>query len=107
MKIVVDIHGMKDSQNGYESSGMSANITWEDEPNDSLFSHQCAGNWMGTFDWDTLSYPSFNYPNIAWGVSRVTDIMARWGNHEAFYGLQPVNEPWDLSDLDILKSYYK
>jgi len=33
--------------------------------------------------------------------------MARWGNHEALYALEPMNEPWWSSDLNVLKYFYK
>ena len=32
--------------------------------------------------------------------------MDKWGDHEALYAIEPVNEPWWCSDLDLLKSFY-
>lgn len=33
--------------------------------------------------------------------------MERWGQHPAVYALEPVNEPWDHSDLPTLKDFYR
>lgn len=34
-------------------------------------------------------------------------ILQEWGQHYAFGAFQPVNEPWEFSDLDYLKNFYK
>ena len=57
--------------------------------------------------WNGESYDSINYENIQWAIDNVKAIMSHWGSHEALYGLQPVNEPWGSSDLDVLKYYYR
>ena len=33
--------------------------------------------------------------------------MEMWGNHPAVYALQPVNEPWEKSDIPTLKDFYR
>ena len=33
--------------------------------------------------------------------------MERWGNHPAVYALEPINEPWDYSDVPALKEWYR
>lgn len=33
--------------------------------------------------------------------------MLKWGTHPAVYAVQPVNEPWEHSDLEVLKQFYR
>lgn len=33
--------------------------------------------------------------------------MDTWGDHEALYAIEPVNEPWFNSDLSVLKDFYR
>lgn len=33
--------------------------------------------------------------------------MDRWGHHPALYALEPANEPWYDSDMNVLTKYYK
>ena len=59
------------------------------------------GNWDGT------KYDSINKENILWAVNNVKKLMEMWGNHPAVYALQPVNEPWEKSDIPTLKEFYR
>lgn len=34
-------------------------------------------------------------------------MLLRWGNHPAFFGFTPVNEPWWFSDQPTLKQFYR
>jgi len=58
LKVLLDVHCIKDSQNGYDNSGKASNVTWIDENN---FSHwpQNSANWMG--HWNGDSYDYINY----------------------------------------------
>jgi len=33
--------------------------------------------------------------------------VKRWGKHKAVYGIEPVNEPWEYTPLDVLKNFYR
>jgi hypothetical protein len=33
--------------------------------------------------------------------------MIKWGHHPAVYALEPMNEPWEKNDQDILKDFYR
>lgn len=34
-------------------------------------------------------------------------LLNKWGDHEALYAIEPVNEPWWNSDLDVLMQFYR
>jgi len=106
MKVLLDVHAVIGSQNGYDNSGLSNRTIWKDENN---FSHweQAVGDWMGTFDMGSWSYTSFNQENIDFAKDTVQGLLDTWGDHEAVYAIEPVNEPWWASDLDTLKQFYR
>jgi len=70
MKVLLDVHAVKGSQNGYDNSGLSNRTIWKDENN---FSHweQAVGDWMGTFDMDSWSYPEINQDNLDWAKDTI------------------------------------
>ena len=47
LKVLLDVHGLKDSQNGGPSSGLTNWIIWESETE---FSLDKVGEWMGPWD---------------------------------------------------------
>ena len=106
IKVLIDVHAMKDSQNGFDNSGISNKTTWTDENN---FTHwdQAYGEWMGTWNNDLGKYDNINWLNIQWGINVSNNIILEWGAHEALYAIEPLNEPWWSSDLDVLKTYYR
>lgn len=63
IKVLLDVHAMKGSQNGFDNSGLSNRTTWTDENN---FDHwnQAYGEWMGTWDNDNGGYSSINWANV-------------------------------------------
>jgi glucan 1,3-beta-glucosidase len=100
IKVLLDVHAIKDSQNGFDNSGQAMNLEWIDETH---FKHWTVQNasWMGTYN--GYSYEWINQDNIEWALQNVRNLMAKWGNHPALYALEPVNEPWEHSDLPTLK----
>jgi hypothetical protein len=34
-------------------------------------------------------------------------LLKQYGSHPAFYGLEPVNEPWWNSEMEVLKDFYR
>ena len=106
IKVLLDVHAIKDSQNGFDNSGKATNVEWTDETH---FKHWSisAGNWMGNFNLQSYKYDSINWDNVTWAVNNCVAIMNRWGNHPAMYALEPVNEPWWNSDFSVLFDYYR
>lgn len=106
LKVLLDVHAVKDSQNGFDNSGKAADVEWIDENH---FKHWSIENasWLGHFNAQEYKYDSINFENVEWSVQVVTDLMHRWGNHPAVYALEPVNEPWWASDFPTLKDFYR
>jgi len=109
IKVLLDIHAQKGSQNGFDNSGISSNLSWTDENN---FIHWPieAGNWMGPFNLSTYEY-DYIYTDedhgINWSLDVVSKLMALYGKHPALYAFEPVNEPWWNSDYEVLKNFYR
>ena len=62
---------------------------------------------MGTVNEDDgCSFLSINYDNIDFAKDTIQGLLNTWGNHEAVYAIEPVNEPWWCSDLNVLKDFY-
>ena len=70
LKVLLDVHAVKGSQNGYDNSGLANRTEWTDENNFSHWEH-ALGEWMGEWDNDTGSYVSINYDNIKWAEDTV------------------------------------
>lgn len=104
IKVLFDVHSLKDSQNGYDNSGKASNFQWVDEDHFAHWSVQNAA-WMG--HWNGTEYDVINWENIDWAVENVRNLMARWGTHPAVYAVQPVNEPWEHTDIPTLKDFYR
>ena len=49
IKVLIDIHALRDSQNGFDNSGKASDIEWIDENNYKHWSIQNA-SWMGTWN---------------------------------------------------------
>jgi glucan 1,3-beta-glucosidase len=104
LKVLIDIHAMKGSQNGFDNSGISHKLKWIDDNN---FMHWeiLAAEWMGP--WNGKSYDFIDFQNIQWAVNVVDDVLTRWGSHNAVYAIEPVNEPWANSNMNVLKDFYR
>ena len=104
IKVLLDVHAIKDSQNGFHNSGKASNVEWDSEVS---FRHWSisAANWMG--HWNGWGYDSIDQSHIQWAIDNVTALMNKWGNHPALYALEPVNEPWWSSDIPTLKNFYR
>lgn len=106
IKVLLDVHAWKDSQNGFDNSGMTSKVIWKDE---SHFSHwpNSEANWMGQWNQESGQYDSINQDNIDRAVAISKTFLERWGQHKAMAAYEPINEPWWSSDLDVLKDFYR
>ena len=106
IKVLLDVHAVRGSQNGFDNSGVSNRTIWTDENN---FSHweQAYGEWMGEWDADAWEYTSINQDNLDFAKDTVQGLLDTWGTHEALYAIEPVNEPWWNTDLSVLKTFYR
>ncbi|RLN44751.1 hypothetical protein BBJ29_008688 [Phytophthora kernoviae] len=113
MDILLDIHGLIGSQNGFDNSGRSTSVKWT-----SIASTQPVGTttfehwpirqagWAGTFDVETHNYTNINYKHLNHSIVAVEAIINRYKGHKTIIGLEPVNEPWELTPIKVLKEYY-
>lgn len=101
LTVLIDIHTMKDSQNGFDNSGQALGFAWTSALS-SEFAQQLTfehwpvrdARWVGTFDPATAEYTSINYENIQHGLKVIAKIVELYSGHPAVLGLEPVNEPW-------------
>jgi len=113
LTVLIDIHGVKGSQNGFDNSGQSQGFEWTSVLNtvpagDVTFEHwpiRSAG-WMGTFDRVNANYTDINRENIQHALDVIEVIVDRYKDHPAVLGLEPVNEPWQYTPIDELKKFY-
>jgi hypothetical protein len=107
LTVLIDIHAIKDSQNGFDNSGQSMGFKWTTALNQeyrgdlTTFEHWPArtARWMGEFDQKTASYPSINQENIQHALDVIQIITDLYSGHPAVLGLEPVNEPWQVRSL--------
>jgi len=113
LSVLIDIHGVKGSQNGFDNSGQTRGFEWTSFQNpvmnnDVTFEHwpiRSAG-WMGTFDPESAAYTHINHENIRHTLETVDIIVKKYASHPSILGLTPVNEPWQYSPIDELKRFY-
>lgn len=92
---MLDIHTMKDSQNGFDNSGQTMGFQWTTALNSEYVSEQTFehwpirdARWVGTFDQDKAEYTSINYENIQHSLDVIEAIVERYKTHPAVQGLE-------------------
>lgn len=114
IKVLLDLHGVKDSQNGLDNSGKSSNIQFAVAPTNYgyqgalTFIHwsTLAGNWIGNFDTKNKSYTSINYENINFTKKTLYRIIDLYKHYPSVFGIEPLNEPWIYTPKALLKDFY-
>lgn len=113
LTVLFDVHTQKDSQNGFDNSGQSLGFAWTSAlstypRNLVTFQHWPIrqANWLGDFDPVQIKYTSINYENIAHSLKVIENIVEMYAGHPAVLGIEPVNEPWELSPMAELKKFY-
>ena len=113
LTVLLDVHTMKDSQNGFDNSGKSMGFAWT-----SALSSEFAGlttfehwpirtaEWIGTFDPTTATYADTNYANMEHALQVIQAVVDRYAGHPAVLGIEPINEPWQYTPINVLKRFY-
>jgi glucan 1,3-beta-glucosidase len=83
IKVLIDVHAMKDSQNGFDNSGQAKHVEWIDDTHFSHWPNQQA-NWMGNWNLETNKYDVLNYDNLDHALDVAEGILGKWGSHSAF-----------------------
>lgn len=109
LNIILDLHAMKDSQNGFDNSGLAKNIDIQKINNIIYFDHwnHRSADWIGDYNLNLKSYDNINYDNINYSLKVIEKIIDKYIDRKSFWALEPVNEPWEYTPLNELKSYYK
>jgi glucan 1,3-beta-glucosidase len=115
MRVLLDLHGVRGSQNGFDNSGRTSELQWTQVPGmppagavQSSFSHwplQAPG-WIGQFDRAAWRTVSINYTQLDLTIGTLAAIADMYGGHPAVFGLQPLNEPWQHTPIGPLKRFY-
>lgn len=113
LNVLMDIHGAKGSQNGFDNSGQSLGFQWTSFLNtvpagDVTFEHWPirSAAWIGTFDPVQAVYTDINRDNIQHMLDVIDIVVEKYKDHPAVLGLEPLNEPWQFTPIDELKSFY-
>ncbi|KAH8057279.1 glycosyl hydrolase [Aureococcus anophagefferens] len=111
--VLLDVHAVKGSQNGFDNGGETMGLAWtstvRDLGTDAItFEHwpRRSAAWMGAWNKHTGLYDSIDYANLNFTLDVLGRIADRYADHPAVLGIEPVNEPWNWSPLDILKDFY-
>jgi glucan 1,3-beta-glucosidase len=78
LSVLLDLHGVPGSQNGWDHSGRQGEMGWHTSKE-----------------------------NIAHSLRVIEDLAARCQDHDNLLGIELVNEPRDVIPLEILKAYYQ
>ena len=113
LSVLLDVHTQKGSQNGFDNSGQTRGFQWTSRlsqfPRDmTTFQHWPirSAHWIGDFDTEKVSYKNINYDNVAHSLRVIENIVDRYSGHPAVLGVEPVNEPWELTPIEALKNFY-
>uniref|UniRef100_A0A7S4BPJ0 Glycoside hydrolase family 5 domain-containing protein n=1 Tax=Chrysotila carterae TaxID=13221 RepID=A0A7S4BPJ0_CHRCT len=106
IRVLVDLHGVRRSQNGFDNSGHIMNVTWSDDGQS--FSHwpSRSAAWQGSFDPLTMTYSTINWDNIRSTVQVLQRIAISLRHFPSILGIEALNEPWQFTPLDVLKAFY-
>ena len=104
IKVMLDVHSIRGSQNGFDNSGIAHKTVWLDEDHYEHWGFQ-RGEWMGP--WNGDSYDYIDFANLEWAVNTIDGLLEEWGEYPALYAIEPVNEPWEYTDLWALKLFYR
>eukprot|EP00968_Pinguiococcus_pyrenoidosus_P016850 scaffold1638_cov258-Pinguiococcus_pyrenoidosus.AAC.74 len=113
LKVLLDIHAVRGSQNGFDNSGQTQDIVYTSIAQivpirTTTFLHwpTRAANWIGTWDRNLGNYTSINYDNLE-NTLAVIDIMVdMYKDVPVVWGIEPVNEPWEFTPMEILFQFY-
>jgi Cellulase (glycosyl hydrolase family 5) len=111
--VLIDIHTAPGSQNGFDNSGQTQGFQWTSSLTSEFaglntFQHWPirSANWIGTFDPSQAKYVDINHANIQHSLEVIRRVVDRYGGHPAVLGVEPINEPWQYTPLDVLQRFY-
>ena len=105
LRVLIDLHGVRESQNGFDNSGHSLNVSWTS--NDHFLHWPVrSANWQGIFDSNTMTYKYISWDNIRGSIQVLQKIALSLRSFPAVIGIEALNEPWQYTPLDVLRAFY-
>lgn len=84
IKVLFDVHGMKDSQNGFDNSGKGSDFVWTDEDHFLHWENQAA-HWIGDWDAESKTYKNVRTDHIDWALEVARGYLEEFGHHKSLY----------------------
>lgn len=113
LKVLLDLHGVIGSQNGFDNSGQTTSVIWTSGENTdytgaATFQHWSVrdAQWIGNFNISTLEYDYINQEHIQMTLEVISRMVSKYQFFPAILGLEPLNEPWQYTPIDELKRFY-
>jgi glucan 1,3-beta-glucosidase len=110
LKVMIDLHAVRGSQNGLDNSGRTEDLRWTYNRTEGEFhfSHWSirAAEWAGHFDTTKQTYTKINYTNINNTLDIVERIIIKYRSYDNVVAFEPLNEPWWFIPLDVLQNFY-
>ena len=111
IRVLIDIHAMKGSQNGLDNSGTTGNYEWVSTVSTggaARYKHWeiRGGNWIGHWNQEKFQYDDINQENIDHSLRVVKIVVDMYKNNPIVVGLEPINEPWGPIPMEILQEFY-
>lgn len=106
IRVFMEVHCWAGSQNGFDNSGRASQVNWLNETHYEHWATRAA-DWMGHWNVEEGRYEWLSPENIDRSVNITSQIFDLWGRHPAFAAFEPVNEPWNFSDMGLLKGFYR
>lgn len=108
LKIMLDLHGIKDSQNGFDNSGQTLYLNISGDH----FSHWGirGANWIGKYNLDTQKYDFIDSNSIYRSLKILEKIFSIYSDRTKYsnlYGIEILNEPWEKIPEKIIKNFYQ
>jgi len=107
--VLLDVHAMRGSQNGFDNSGKAMEVIWNTSLADvSTFQHWPvrSAEWAGQYDLESQSYLTTNMSNIEHSIAVVLKILEVFKDNPTVVGVEPANEPWQYIPIDVVQYYY-
>lgn len=113
LKVLLDLHGVIGSQNGFDNSGQTTSVIWTSGENTdytgaATFQHWSIrdAQWIGNFNFSNLQYEYINQENIQMTLEVISRMVSKYQSYPSIMGLEPLNEPWQYTPIDDLKRFY-
>lgn len=112
LTVVLDIHAVRGSQNGLDNSGNTDSYEWiplaDSKGGVARYRHWDirGADWVGHYNTSTFRYDDINMTHIDFTLDVVRELVLRHKYDPVVIGIEPVNEPWWVIPLDVLKEFY-